>query len=42
MVVTAPTKGSVPKRVTPAGAWSSEQMTHRGSAATQTTTVTSK
>ncbi len=41
MVVTVPTKESVPKRVTPVGAWSSEQMTPKGSSATQTTKVTS-
>ena len=37
MVVTAPTKESIPQRMTPVRAWSSEQVTHRGSAATQTT-----
>ena len=42
MVVTAPTKESIPKRMTPVGAQSSEQVTHRGSAATQTTKVMSK
>ncbi len=42
MAVTAPTKESIPKRVTQPGARSSEQMTHKGSAATQTTKVTGK
>ncbi len=42
MAVSAPTKESIPRRVTPVGARSSEQMTHKGSAATQTTKVTSK